>query len=133
MPPLEVDKSEEDTEGAPLLYTDDSEVNPYADMPPLEEDKSEEDTESAPPLYTDDSEEDTGYGENEDSDNLNVWIENISSHNTEIDNFIQAAFALSTNDSPDMMEQLDVHPPLSQEGCEDDQRDRRKRQPEMQP
>ena len=100
-------------------------------MPPLETDKSEEDTGGVPPLYTDNSEEDTGYGENKDSDDLDVWIENLSGHNREIENFIQAAFVFSTNDSPDTMEQLDVHPPLSQEGCEDDQRDRRKRQPEI--
>ena len=102
-------------------------------MPPLETDESEEDTGGVPPLYTDNSEEDTGYRDNEDSDNLDVWIESISGHNWEIENFIQAAFVLSTNDSPDTMEQLDVHPPLSQEGCEDDQRDRRERQPEIRP
>ena len=87
-------------------------------------DKSEEDTEGAPPLYTDNSKDDTGYRENEDRDNLEIWIENINSHNTEIDNFIQAASALSMKDSPDEMEQLQQ---WSQKGCEGEQQDRRKR------
>ena len=55
------------------------------------------------------SEDDTGYGENEDSDDPDVWIENVSGHNKEIENFFQAAFVLSTND---------VHPLLSKEGFE---------------
>ena len=108
-------------------------VNPYVNMPPLETDNSEEDTEGVPPLYTDNSDKDIGYGENEDSDNQDRHnsLENVSGHNWEIENFIQAAFVLSTNDSPDRMEQLDVHPPLSREGCEDDQPDRKGGQPDI--
>ena len=56
--------------------------------------------------YTDDLDEDTGYKENKDSESLDVWTESISGHNWEIENFIQAAFVLSTNDLPDTMEQL---------------------------
>ena len=83
-------------------------------MPPLEHDSTETDT------------DDTEYKETGDNDNPNIWIEDINSHNTEIENLIQAAFALSIKDSPDEMEQL---PQWSQEGCEGEQRDRRTRQP----
>ena len=38
----------------------------------LETDKSDEDIVGVPPLCTDNSEEDTGYGENKDSNNLDV-------------------------------------------------------------
>ena len=76
----------------------------------------------------DDSDKDTGYGVNEDSDNQDRHgsLEDVSgSHNQETGNFIQTAVVLSTTASSDMMEQLDVQPPLSQEGCKDDQQGRR--------
>ena len=93
-------------------------------MPPLEMDDLEEDTEDIPPLYMDDSDEDTGYGENEDSDNQERHgsLENVSgNHNWEIETFIRNAFGPSATASSNLMKQLDLCPPLSQEGCEEDQ------------
>ena len=119
MPPPEMYDSAEDIEED---INNQDIRNLYADMPPLETDKSEEDTDSVHPLYTDDSEDNTEYGENDDSDDPDIWIGNVNGHNEEIENFLQAAFVLSTNNSPDTMEQLDGFPPLSQEGCEGDKK-----------
>ena len=46
MPPLGDNESKEDIENALLWYTDNSEVDLYADMPPLEHDSPETDTDN---------------------------------------------------------------------------------------
>ena len=74
--------------------SNESEVDLYADLPQLETDSPDTDT------------DDTGYEENRDSDDPNIWIEDSLRHNTELENFIQAAVAPATNDSPGKMEQL---------------------------
>ena len=74
--------------------TDESEADLYADLPALTTDSPDTDT------------DDTRYEETGDSDNPDIWIEDSLIHNTELENFIQAAVALATNDSPDKMEQL---------------------------
>ena len=99
-------------------------MDPYTVLPPPDTDDVEEVTEGVPPLYTDDSDKDTGYGKNEDSDNQERHgsPENISGNqNWEIENSIQNAGGPSVTASSNPIEQQDWHPPLSQEGCEEDQ------------
>ena len=74
----------------------------YADLPSLVTDSPDTDT------------DDTGYKETRDSDDPDIWIEDSLIHNTELENFIQAAVALATNNSPGKMEQLSQ---WFQEGC----------------
>ena len=71
---------------------DESEVDLYVDLPALTTDSPDTDT------------DDTGFEETRDSPD--IWIEDSLIHNTELDNFIQAAVALAPNDSPNKMEQL---------------------------
>ena len=78
MPPPEMYDSEEDIEED---INNQDNGNLYADMPPLETDESEEDTDSVPPLCTNDSEDNTGYGENDNSDDPDIWIGNVNGHN----------------------------------------------------
>ena len=92
IPPLGQDESEEDTENVPLGCADESGVDCYADLPSLVTDSPDTDT------------DDTGYEETGDSDTPDIWIEDSLIHNTELDNFIQAAVALVPNNSPDTME-----------------------------
>ena len=74
----------------------------YADLPQLETDSPDTDT------------DDTGYEENRDSDDPDIWIEDSLRHNTELENFIQAAVTLATDDSPNKVEHLSQ---CFQEGC----------------
>ena len=66
--------------------TDESEADLYMDLPALTTDSPDTDT------------DDTGYDETRHSPN--IWIEDSLIHNTELDNFIQAAIKLAPNDLP---------------------------------
>ena len=78
-----------------------SEADLYADLPALMTDSPDTDT------------DDTGYDEIRRSPD--IWIEDSLIHNTELDNFIQAAIALAPNDLPmNKMKQLSQ---WFQEGC----------------
>ena len=92
----------DDIGNSSLGLIDLSEADIYADLPPLVTDSLDMDTDN------------TGYKETGDSDNPNIWIEDSLIHNTELDNFIQAASALAPNDSLDKMERLSQ---WFQEGC----------------
>ena len=70
---------------SPIKTTEESESDDCADLPDLTTD-------------TDRQKDDTGYDEIRLSPE--IWIEDSLIHNTELDNFIQAAVELSQEDSP---------------------------------
>ena len=89
-------------ENSSVGLTDESEVDLYVDLPALATDSPDTDT------------DDTGYEETRDSEDPDIWIEDSLIHNTELENFIQAAIALATNDLPGKMEEMSQ---WFQEGC----------------
>ena len=88
-------------EDSAVGLTDESEADLYAELSALTTNSLDMDT------------DDTGYDETRHSPN--IWIEDSLIHNTELDNFIQAAIELAPNDSPmNKMKQLSQ---WFQEGC----------------
>ena len=80
-------------EDSAVGLTDESEVDLYTDLPALTTDSPYTDT------------DDTGYDKIRHSPD--IWIEDSLIHNTELDNFIQAAIELVPDESPiDKMKQL---------------------------
>ena len=73
--------------------TDESKTDLYTDLPALTTDDSATDT------------DDTGYDKTRHSPD--IWVEDSLIHNTELDNFIQAAIELAPDESPiNKMKQL---------------------------
>ena len=88
-------------ENSSVGLTDESEADLYADLQALTTVSLDMDTDN------------TGYDETRHSPD--IWIEDSLIHNTELDNFIQAAIELTPNDSPiNKMKQLSQ---WFQEGC----------------
>ena len=88
-------------ENSSVGLADESEDDLYADLPALTTDSPDTDTDN------------TGYDETRHSPD--IWIEDSLIHNTELDNFIQAAIELAPNDLPiNKMKQLSK---WFQEGC----------------